>query len=55
MHAKCIRTSLLLSFPFSFVFHFVKYNKVSHLLYENFVEEKSTTDENGEKGPFIYI
>jgi len=38
-------------FSFSFIFHFVLYNKVSHLLNQNDVGETplSTTNENGEK------
>jgi len=34
------------SLPFSFIFHFVLYHKVSHLLHQNGV---------GEKEPFIYF
>jgi len=44
---------LFSSFPFSLVFHFVLYNKVSNLLNKNGVGEKLlyTTDEHGEKRP----
>ena len=49
--------NLFSSFSCSFVFHFVLHNKVSNLLNKNGVREKpmSTTDENQEKGPLIYL
>jgi len=47
---------LFSSFPFSFVFHFVYYNKVSNLLNQNGVGEKllSTSEKNGEKKDTVY-
>ena len=55
MNAKCPWPILL--FPFSFVFHFVQYYKLSNLFNQNGFREEllSTTDKNGEKKEPLYI